>query len=345
MFSARISLFDLEQLCRRVSTALTSGIELRKAFQREAEGRSPRAVRRHMDQVYQAVARGESVTAAVAATGSYFPRLFHEMVSLGDATGHLAETLRALAEHYELQLKLRRQFVQSITWPLVQLFAALGVVGLLIWLLGVFQDGVPKKDRLDPLGLGLMGTHGVLVYVSVLAVIAVVLVVVYQATRRGVFWARPLQRGLFLVPVIGNTFETLALARFAWSLELTYGSGMDVLKAIPMSLRSTQNAHYTDHIDSVTLRVRKGQEITEALAATGAFRTDFLDAVEVGEKSGRLSETLANLSEQYNDRAQRALAALATVAGFAVWAVVAALITIVIFRLASFYFGMLDKVM
>jgi type II secretory pathway component PulF len=226
---------------------------------------------------------------------------------------------------------------------MIQLVAALGIMGLFIWLLGVLQPGGHGAPVIDPLGLGLIGTRGLMIYVSFLAVVFVCLAALYEATRRGVFWTRPLQRLMLRIPVVGHALEILALARLSWSMELTYGSGMDLLKALPMSLRSTQNARYTDHIDDVALRIRRGQEIHEALSATGAFPADFLDAVEVGERSGRLSETLANLSEQYHDRAQRALAALATVAGFLVWALVAALIAAVIIRLFMFYMSMWDQ--
>ena len=105
--------------------------------------------------VSSAIAQGESLTAALDATGDYFPLLFREMVEVGEQTGHLGEIFAQLAEHYENQIMLRRNFRASITWPAIQLIIALAVVGLMIRLSGSFEglDGKP----IDFLGIGLTG--------------------------------------------------------------------------------------------------------------------------------------------------------------------------------------------
>src|SRR5262249_38423332 len=153
---------------------------------------------------------------------------------------------------------------------------------------------------------------------------------------------RPVERLIFKIPVLGNSLETLALARLAWSMQLTLNTGMDLLQALPLSIKSMRYALYTDHAEEVVQGVRKGIPIHEALEATEVFPRDFVDSLEVGEQSGRLPESLEILSKQYQEQAQRALAALTVVAGFAVWALVAALIIMVVVRLMMFYVGVIN---
>jgi type IV pilus assembly protein PilC len=339
--SSRIGLSDLANLCRRLSTGLESGVDIRRILDREAHGRSPRGVRNQLDEMSQCVSRGSSVYDAVRSTGQFFPPLFAELVQVGETTGHLDRVFRHLADHYENQVRLRRMFLSQITWPMVQLGAALTVVGLLIYVM----SWLPKINGkpLDLLGFGLIGTAGLIEYVIYIALAAFGIGVLIQALRRGVFWVRPLQKLLLAVPVLGRTLQDLSLSRLAWSLELTFGSGMDLLKALPLSLQTMQNAYYSEHIAEINQSIRRGQEVHEALSSAGVFPNDFLDALEVGERSGRLPETMAKLSEQYRDRAERAMAALTQIAGFLVWAMVAAMIVFVIFRLASFYIGQIDE--
>jgi type II secretory pathway component PulF len=342
LFSPRINQLELASLCRRLATALESGVEARRVFSREAEGRSRSGLRSQLDQISVAIRGGSSLHDAINATGSFFPLLFREMVDVGEQTGHTAEVFQHLAEHYEHQVRMQRMFLQSITWPLVQLSAAAGVVGLVIWLMGFIQGKDLRGRPIDILGFGLQGTHGLLVYCAFLGAIVLTATLLYQALRRGMLWTRPLQRGMLRIPVLGRALEVMALARLAWSLHLTYGVGMDILRALPLSLRSMQNAYYTDHTEDIVRSLRRGQEISEALGATRIFPADFLDALEVGEKSGRLPETMGLLSDQYQDQAQRALATLTVVAGFIVWALVAGLIVFLIFRIFSFYIGTLN---
>ena len=47
------------------------------------------------------------------------------MVSVGEATGKVAESFLRLANHYERGLGLRRMFLAGITWPVIQLVATI----------------------------------------------------------------------------------------------------------------------------------------------------------------------------------------------------------------------------
>ena len=336
--AARISLRELTGLSRRLSTALGAGIDVRKAWAREASGRGPTALRRRLGEISGAVAAGYGVAEAIDSTGEYFPSMFREMVHVGEESGQLTEIFRHLAEHYDHQLKLRRMFLASIAWPLIQLSAAIFVVGLLIWIMGMMPKGL-DGEPIDILGVGLVGTSGLLIYSALVCLGALCLAAIYEAIRRGLVWTRPLQRAVLRIPVLGNCLETLAISRLAWSLHLTMETNMDLQHALRLSLRSTRNAAYIDDSERIVSQVRMGGEINEALAATGTYPRDFLDALEVGERSGRLPETMAILSQQYQERARGALATLTVLAGFAVWGAVALLIVLLIFRLMMFYVG------
>jgi type II secretory pathway component PulF len=340
--SPRIGLKELAQVCRRMATALEAGIEVRRIWEREASGRSAPALRQRMHEISEKLGRGSSVSDAVADTGKYFPTLFRELVHVGEETGKLSDVLRHLAEHYEHQLKLRRVFRAAIAWPMIQLAAAVTIIGLLIWVMG-FLPPMEGGKPIDILGFGLVGNKGLLIYLLLVACAAAACAAVVSALKRGVAWTRPIQRALVKLPGVGGPVQTLALARLAWSLHLTGETGMSLLRALPLSLRSTHNAHYTDHTDGILRSVRAGNEISEALAETGAFPRDFLDTLEVGEQSGRLPETMAHLSAQYQEQAQRALGVLTVLLGFAVWGVVALILILLILRVAMFYVNIITN--
>lgn len=341
LFSSRIGQKELAQLCRRLATGLEAGLDVRRVWARETSGRMTPALRRAMEDVSAAVGRGETLTDALAETGSFFPGLFLELTAVGEQTGKLAEVLKRLAEHYEHQLKLRRAFLSAIAWPMLQLGAAICVIGALIYLMGALELKTEDGKQIDLLGFGLVGASGVAIYFVVIFALSAAIAVTVQAIRRGMVWTRPVQHLLLHLPVLGRQLQTLSLAQLAWTMHLTFEAGMDLLPALPLCLRSTRNARYTDHIGDVLAAVRSGQEISEAFTETRAFPRDFLDALEVGERSGRLPETMAILSDQYQDQAQRTLAALTVLAGFGVWVIVAMIIIFMIFRLAMFYIGMI----
>ena len=341
LFSPRISTRELARLCRRVATSLESGIDVRTVWAREAKQAAGLTARTRLRAVSEAVNEGQSLAVGLAETGDYFPQMFRELADVGEQTGHLAESFVLLAEHYEEQLKLRRILLAASTWPIVELGLSLGVVGFLIWVMGIINQG--DENAIDPLGLGLVGGAGLAVYLTFLAIIGIALFLVYQAIRRGMVWTAPIQLLLLRIPILGQAFQSVAMARLTWAMHLTLEADMGLRRALGISLRSTRNAHYTRHIKSVDRAIEAGNPVHEAFLDTGAFTPHFVDAVRVGEESGRLVESMAILSRQYREQAEAAFRALTVLGGFAVWILVAAIIIFFIFRLAFFYINTLNS--
>ena len=289
--------------------------------------------------------RAKPLADALAATDDFFPSLFREMIELGEQTGHLDAVLAQLADHYQNQIDMRRTFWAAITWPLVQLGLAVLIVGFLIWIMGVIRNATGSRS-LDILGFGLVGNRGLAVYVGIVC-----------WHWRGVL-ARPAGhqprdwsgRGPSSAPCCGfraseSPLQTLALARLAWSMHVTMNAGMEVRRALRLSLRSTQNARYTDQIPAIDAEIMAGNSIHEAFCRAGGYPPDFLDTLAVGEQSGKVVESMGLLARQYQDRARAALAVLTIFAGWAVWAAIAILIIALIFRIFSFYLGAINDAM
>jgi type IV pilus assembly protein PilC len=328
-FSPRIQLKSLIGLCRRLGMSLEAGIDLRSALQREAQAASGQ-LRRHLLEVRDAISRGETLSEALAGCGDFFPAVFREMVEVGEQSGELDAVLNQLAEYDQARLNMRRTFLASIIWPLTQFGFALAVVGFLIWIMG-FLGGA------DVLGLGLVGNRGLAIYATFLAVAGALLWFVCRAASRGLIWTRPIQRLALRLPLLGKPLQTMALARIAWSLHLTMNTGMNVRRAMELSIRSAQNARYTDTLPLVEAAIANGSSIHEAFDRAGGYPVEFLDTLAVGEQSGKVVDSMGRLARQYQDRARMALAAMAVAAGWAVWALVAMLMVALIFRISSIY--------
>ncbi len=344
MFSSRINTTQLARYCRRVGTSLEAGLEVRRVMERESQRASWRA-KRPMDAMLHEVAAGNSMAVAFAATDGYFPPLVHGMVNVGEQSGKLDQAFLRMAEHYERQIGLRRTFMLGILWPMIQLTAALLVVGFLIWIMGVLGESAKdvNGDPVDFLGLGLRGNHGLMIYVLILISLAIIGMLLYKAATAGVAAFRPLQKIFMSLPMVGTSFRTLALARMAWTLSVTTNTSMDTIAAITLAIRNAQNVVFTGTIDTVAKVIRQGQPMAQALRIAGEYPADFVDAVEVGEDTGQLSEAMDRLSRQYEDKAKAALSALAVLAGFAVWGLVALLIIVLILRLALWYVGQINS--
>jgi type IV pilus assembly protein PilC len=343
LFSPRLPLKPLASLCRRLATALSAGVDARTIWAREAEHAQGMACRRHLAHISDSVNQGGSVAAAMCDAGDYFPSLVREMVDVGEQSGHLAEVFDQLADHYQHQMQLRRAFFSAIAWPMTELTLAVVIVGILIWAMGFI--GEMTGMTIDILGLGLVGTRGLEAYSAGVFIVVFLLWLAIRAARRGAIWVAPVQRLVLQVPVLGPALQTVALSQLAWSMHLTMKTGMEVRRAMRLSLRSTRSARYLDQIRPIEASISEGNSIYESFRSAGCFPPDFLDSLHTGEHSGRLVESMELLSTQYQEQARAALATLTMLAGFAVWMVVAGIIISVIFRIFMFYLGVLNGAM
>ena len=331
----RIGLGKLAQLLRRVGASLRAGLDPRSTCEKEAEYGS--AVHRSMmSRVSQVITDGGSLADGLTACGGYFPPLVCTLIEVGEKSGRLDEVLRGLAEHYEQLLSLRRTFLVGIAWPAIQLFAAIGVVGLLIWVLGIVRS--MAGTEVDPLGFGLVGTPGLLVYLGLVFTTLGGVAVLVMGLLRGAFGPAPLRVAMRL-PVLGNCLKTAALSRLAWTLGLTLDSGMTARRSMELALRSTENAYYTSQMKVVDDALLQGQEFHESLRVTGLFPDEFLQMLETAEVSGTHGESLQRLADEYRQRAQAAAKALTMAASFAVWVLVAIVLIALIVRLAMAAFA------
>ncbi|MBA2117717.1 type II secretion system F family protein [Bremerella alba] len=330
LFSPRISTNQLVQLCRRIGNQLHAGVDLLRIWKREAE-RATGSLRYNMQVIVDGIEDGHTMHESINHTGEYFPKLFRQMVELGEQTGHLDRIFLELADQYEHQITLRRSFLAGILWPMIQLVLAILIVGFLIYMMGWVSEMTGKK--MDPLGIGLVGAKGAIEFFAIIGTIVFLCFCVYLMWSRGKFSFLQLDRLLMNIPGLGVPIRTLCLSRMAWAMSLTIGGGMEIRKAMRLSLEASRSQYYQQFAGQIDRELLAGEEIHNILRQTRSFPPDFLDVVETGEISGMLAESMEKLSNLYQEKARAALLTLSVIGGVIIWMMIAGLIVMVIFKL------------
>jgi type IV pilus assembly protein PilC len=341
LFTPRLSARQLSDLCDRLGVELGAGVDIRRVLSRATQT-APWRLRGQFAQVEDAVNAGQTLSEAFESTGNVFPTMFLEMVRVGEETGMLAEVLRRLGKHYRHMMEMRRTFLSLIAWPMVQLGIAVVVIGFLISIMGIIA-GQNKGDAIDILGLGLIGSGGLAIYITIVVAIGLAIAGFLFAMRRGMLWTRPFQRLAVWVPVVGPAVRKICLSQLTWAMHVTLNVEMDLRRLIPLVLRATGNDYYIRRGDEIVASIVAGQSIAESFGRTGIFPESFVDAISVGEESGEIVETLGRLSRHYQEDAAGAMKTLSVVAGVAVWMLVAGMIIFMIFRIFGFYVGVLKE--
>jgi type II secretory pathway component PulF len=322
---------DLIDMCRALRYSLSGGMMMTDAIGLLAREGTP-AVRRATALLTTELKAGWSLHEAMEKQGTTFPPLFRALSTVGEETGNLPEVMGELEKYYITQQRLQRDFINDITWPVIQFMIAVLVVSGLIWVLGVLPIG-ESGERIDPLGLGLLGFDGM---VTFLCCVAGAIFTIFLLVRLFMFLATRyprLQRVVFAVPVLGPCLRALALTRLCIALRLMLDTRMSVIKAIRLAFVATDNAAFRGAAPQVEGAIRRGNTIADAFGQTAVIPRPFRSAVAVAEESGRLPEMCAVQAENYDEQARRRLATLNKAAGVLIWLGVAVFIIVAIFRI------------
>ncbi len=345
ILSSRLSLGSLIELCRAMRHYLSAGLMLRDAFRQQSK-LGDAAVRPVAQRIADELEQGHDLQHALEGEAGKFPPMMLALAGVGEKTGMLPEVFGELERYFVRQQALRRQFLASTAWPIFQFVIAVLVVAGFILVLGLLPEAVmPNGKRYDPLGLGLFGTGGALIFLAGVATFFAGLCVFYLLVTRVLGRGATVATLLLKVPILGRCLRALALARFCLALRLTLETAMPTREAVALSLRATGNEAFVGQIKTVQQAVRRGDDLTLALAQANLFPSDFLNILTVGETSGRFDDVLQHQSDHYHDEAGRRLIALTFAASLLVWLFVGVLIVIGIFRIALTYLNIIDQLL
>jgi len=339
MFSPRIALSELVDLCRVMRLQLSAGLPIHEVLKKQGE-RGRAAVREVCARLADRIAAGTSVADAVELEGDVFPPIFLSMLRVGETTGHLAEIFGELEKYFELELDLVRQFRSQTFFPILQFVAAVLVIAGVIFLLGMIAEMTRSAPLITIFGLG--GGAGAAAFLGiVVGTLFIIWLIYFILTTVGhqQVW---MDRFLLGIPFLGPCLYALVMSRFTLALRLTLDSGLSILKAVRLSLEATGDAYFISHADDIVLDLKNGKTLLESLEASGLFTIDFLDMVASSETSGSVPEMMKHLALQYQEETARQMTFLTRIAAGFVWCCVAGFIIWGIFRLASIYLGALE---
>lgn len=331
--SSKCPLPALVMWCRTMRLSVSAGLDIVKVFRQQAKS-GPRALRPVAKDIAEKLAGGDSLEDAFGPYRDRFPPLFVELVIVGEQTGRLEDTFHELEAYYETTMRVQRDFRSQMAYPAIQFVAAILVVSLLIFILGILG----KKS--DVLGLGLSGTSGAITFMAISFGFVGGILLFFKLSADSVRWRSRMEGMLMWLPVWGPPLLNFALQRFCLGLRMTSEAGLRAEKVLHYSFRATANSSFLAREEAAIAVVKRGGEIADALGDCGApFPEDFRNSIMVAEETGQMAEVCERLSENYRAEAVRLLKQATTLTGWMIYALVAAMIIFFIFSIASTYIG------
>lgn len=299
--------FPLLLFSQELLALLNAGLGLVEALEGITEKEHRPEIRATLQEMLDALYRGQTFSAALELHPKAFPPLYSAMMRASEKTGDLAEALvRYIGYQQQVEL-LKKKLVAASIYP----FLLISVGGLVVlFLLGyvvprfaqIYTDlgnNQPLMLKLVLAWANLMERHGgiLLGLGSGMAVAA------------GYALSQPQVRGrimslLWRTPLIGEQMRVFQLARFYRTLGMLLAGGIPVLQALDMA-RGLLAASFDASLTRAAALIREGCPISGAMEAAGLVTPVSLRMLRVGEKSGEMGRMMEHIASLHDEEIAR----------------------------------------
>src|SRR5262249_27867117 len=200
--------FDgLATWCRAIRHGHGAGLTLVRMFEMQAKS-GPQNLRDVARRVAVKLEAGQSLEEALTAEGPGLPELFVSLAIVGERSGRIPEVFGHLEEYYRLQGEMRREFRSQAARPAAMFVGAVLVIPFTIFVLGMLAG--PDSGPAAPIGFGLTGTSGAILFLVVVGSVVGGLILGYKLLTNSVAKQAKFHAWLLRVPVVGPCMHAAA---------------------------------------------------------------------------------------------------------------------------------------
>lgn len=344
LFSPQVPAKRLAPLCREMAMAYEAGVPILNTLDLLARAEDDFKLRRILSRMRDDVREGATLGGAARVHSKYLPPFFIELIESGEVGGSLDVVFNDLANYFEDSADMRRHVTQLLLGPVIRLVAA--------WFLGTFALRLLPQIRELASGKG-ETKFDFASYLrdyfafqsSALLLFATMFLLCLVLSRVGLFgWFS----GFFSAHVwpLSTVTRKFGLARFFRTMSLLLTSGLRVDMCVARSAAATANPWMERDLLRVLPRIRDGDTLVEAFSACHYLTPLAKEMLEVGERSGKLAESLHKIAQYHLSEASHAVKMATKVATVVIILGVGSLIGyIVITFFGTLYTNMLDEYM
>jgi len=308
---------DVMMFCRQLSLMLKSGVGLVESLKALALQATRSNFREQITSVAVDVEGGLYFSEALAKFPKVFSSFFINIIKSGEASGKLSESLTYLALHLEKEYNLINKIRSGMTYPafILLTFLGIGAFGIFI-VLPSFHKTLESFDIELPLLANLVFGFGDIVrkwwwLISLILFMLFIFLWRYFKSQEG---KEVLGRFSLKVPIVGSIIKKTQLARFTENLSTLILSGLPITQALEIVSGITGNRIYQQIIWEAQEGVRRGENMSNILEKHPKYIPGLVtQMMRVGERTGRLDESLMNLADFYQSEINRKIDSLISI--------------------------------
>jgi type IV pilus assembly protein PilC len=311
----RITTKDRIVFTRQLATLIGAGLPLSQSLETTLEQTQNKKLQSIIQEIIASVEGGKSLSDSFSKHPALFDNVFLALVSAGEASGTIDESLQRVATQQEKDANMMSKIKGALTYPIIVL------VVIIIVVIFMLVSVVPQVEKLYhdlkkelPLLTQIMVnaanflTHYWWVTIIVIGV-CVYLVMYYLKTSSGRIMGDKFKLN---VPIFSPMFRKLYMARFMRTGQTLLGSGVSMLDMLKITSKATNNVIIEKSIKRAAEKVGGGKSLSDALRSEDYILPLVPQMIKIGEQSGRIDEMMGKTAQVYEDELDEQIRTIST---------------------------------
>lgn len=302
LFDKKFGQTQKEAFYSELGLLLSSGIDIKTALEIIEDQLKVKKHKAILSQIKDDIISGKSVWEAIHKHPKTFSIYEYQSIKIGEESGKLPEVLIELGKFYTSAIKLKRQVISTLTYPVVVLTMSVLIVQFMLsFVVPMFSDIFKHTGTELPVTTQLLikiSAKSGLIFYSLVTMI--VLGMIFHKTQQQKIWFRKYTSWFFLrVPIINELIKKIYLARFCQSMKLLLGSKVLLIDALDLVKNMIGYYPIEFALDTVIKDVYAGKQLHESLAEHTIFPKKLVSLIKVSEEVNAPELIFEKLNQQY----------------------------------------------
>lgn len=309
-FLERIGPKEVMIFSRQLATLFEAKVPLVQSLHTLADQTTNPYFRERITKIVNDIEAGTTFSESLSRHPDIFSPLYYNMVKSGEAAGKLQEVLLYLADNIEREFDLRRKVISSLIYPAFVLvgFFVVSVILIVVIVPKITSILVESGQKLPFTTSLILGVSTFLRYAGIpLLVLFIAGIIVLWNLIQIPRFKKIADAFLIDIPILGDLFRKIYLARFANSLSTLMTGGLPIIQAMQISADVVGNSVFKEIILSAGEAVRGGALISSVFDVSPEIPPLVTQMIAVGEKTGKLDQVLLSLAKFYRREVDAAL--------------------------------------
>ena len=298
-----ISANDLSFSLTQLSTYIKSGITLADSVKILAKQTRKPALKKSFYQLVYQLLKGESLSDSMTMQDKIYPKLLINMVRTAEMTGDLPSILDDMAEYYTSMDQTKKQMKSAMTYPVVVLTIAFGVLIFMLTYLvpqfsSMFEENGAELPALTATILKVSDFIKTKWYIILIVVLAIAFIF-YELYTKIKGFREKVQIILMHTPVVKDIIIYNEIANFTKTFASLLNHGVFITDSMEILSKITNNEVMKRIINKTLENLGKGDSISSAFKGEWAIPVVAYEMIVTGETTGQLGQMMEKVASHF----------------------------------------------